>query len=245
MSDLLMSLLKRTSDFVSSGDDDLNPRVAVLYTIIAVVSINLSSYSLSVMSLIILTSGIYSIRSSRRFISGIVVALPFTVFFSVSTLLLTSSIVSAVRNAVFIISLISLSSIMLNIPHLSILSALRDLKLPERISVMIIIAFRLIYLCSNDLINILQLYSTEKLKKMEYYRKILRAFLSVLTLRAISLSETIYIRGEKFFEVDPYAPNKFGEKEAYFTLSSFFILAFSIAVRLGAFGLEMSKTAVM
>jgi|Deesub1362B_J571_1020462.scaffolds.fasta_scaffold00951_11 hypothetical protein len=218
---ILKGILRSTSDFMSSGNDVVDGRFVLFFIIISIIFLNISSFSFFTSITVIFLSSIYSLSVSRKILSGIAASIPFIAFFSISTLILTSSTESAIKNALFILSLVSMSSILLNLPHKKVLATFRYFRLPEKVSLMVIISFRLLNLYSEDIANIIDLYSIQRMKRIEYYRKIVRAFLSVLMLRAVNLSEAIYLRGGVSIPEEHF--RRPGKRELYFFISSIIV----------------------
>ncbi|AGK61275.1 hypothetical protein Asulf_01281 [Archaeoglobus sulfaticallidus PM70-1] len=217
---MIAGIFRRFERFTSSGNDVLDARVAMLFILFCVVLMGFN-FTLSMFTATILLCSLYLALTSNlnRLINSLYFALPFIAFFSVSTLLLTSNAYGAMLNALYILSLLSLSSIMLSIPSKNILMALRFFRLPERYALMVLIALRLVNIYTRDLINIIELYSVNRdyKNKLDFYRKIVKAFVSILILRALSVSEAIYMRD---INLALEREQKFGWREAYLILAS-------------------------
>jgi hypothetical protein len=223
----LAGIFRHVERFTASGKDSADPRFVFLFILTSFVAINLSAFSIKMMLLVIASSTIYSIamRNIRRVVSSIFVAVPFIIFFSVSSFIITSDHSSMVRSSLFIFSIISVSAVMLNLQQKKILATLEFFRLPPKISMSLLIAIRLLNVYARDFTNIIEIHAINERKRLELYRKIVKATISVMVLRAISISENLYLRRyeEHSFSGDL---GKIGVKEIYFLISSLIVFLF-------------------
>jgi hypothetical protein len=220
----LASYFRNAERFASSGVDDVNPVFVFFFIFISFALINLTSFSIGLMLVVAAISIFYSACTAnlKRFGSSLVIALPFIAFFSASSFILTSEYLSILRASIFLATLTSLGSLALNLKHRKIISFLSFLKLPQRFSVALLIAIRLLNICTRDLANIIEIYAINERKRLDFYRKVVRVSISVFVLRAISLAESLYLR-ERIHSYS-YNPLEVGIKELYFAATGMLLV---------------------
>ncbi|MBO8182848.1 MAG: hypothetical protein H0Z28_08665 [Archaeoglobus sp.] len=233
----LAAFFRNAEKFTTSGTDDADPRFVFSYVLLSFILINLSSFDLKLMLAVVAISLAYSALTNnlRRVKSSIIVATPFIIFFSASSFVLTSSYTNMLRSSIFLLTIIFLGSLMLNLIFSNLISrlfSLHFLRVPLKIALALLIALRMLNVYSRDLANIIEIHAINERRRMEFYRKILKAGVSVIMLRAISLAENLYLRDVHGY-ISNYPPNfssdshlKLGPKEIYFILASIGIVIF-------------------
>ncbi len=223
----LAGVFRHAERFTSSGKDSADPRFVFLFILISFIAINLSAFSIKMMLLVIVFSTIYSIATGnfKRVVSSIFVATPFIIFFSISSFIITSDFFSVVRSSFLIVSIVSVSAVMLNLQQKKILTTMEFFRLPPKICISLLIAIRLLNIYARDFANIIEIHAINERKRLEFYRKIVKATISVMVLRAISISESLYLRR---YEEHSFSGTlgKLGVKEIYFLISSLIIFLF-------------------
>ncbi len=223
----LASIFRHAERFTTSGKDSTDPRFVFLFILVSFIAINLSAFDVKMMVLVIALGMIYSIttRNVKRVVSSIFVAVPFIVFFSVSSFVISSNYFNIIRSSLFIVSIVSVSAVMLNLQQKNILATFEFFRLPRKISIALVIAIRLLNIYARDLANIIEIHAINERGRLEFYRKIIKAAISVIVLRAISVSENLYLRK---YEERSFSGNlgKFGVNEIYFLVSSLIIFLF-------------------
>jgi hypothetical protein len=216
----LASYFRNAERFSSSGTDDANPAFVFLFLLLSFLLINLTSFSVKMMLLVTAVSTSYSACTAnlRRFVSSLIIAFPFITFFSVSSFILTSEYLNILKASIFLVTLTSMGSLALNLKHKKIVSFFSFLRLPQRLLVALLIAIRLLNVYSRDLANIIEIHAINERKRLEFYRKVVRVSISVFILRAISLAESLYLRGG--IGSYNYNPLKVGIKELYFAATA-------------------------
>ena len=226
----LAGFFRNAEKFTSGGDDDANPIIVFSYAMLSFIFVNFSSFDLRLMLAVIAFSLTYLAftKNLRRVKSSVILATPFIVFFSASSFILTSSCINALRAAILLLTIIFLGSLMLNLRFSNLMSCLRQLKIPKKIHLSLLIALRMLNICSRDLANIIEIHAVNEKRRMEFYRKIVKAGVSVIMLRAISLAENLYMRdvlsADNVYLFHSKFEFKIGLKEIYFVLSTIAIL---------------------
>jgi|Deesub1362A_J573_1020465.scaffolds.fasta_scaffold00575_12 hypothetical protein len=229
---ILIGLIRQTERITSPGKDTVDARFVLLFMFISIAGINLSSYDPAISLIAIFSSLLYilSFGDISRIKGSITVAIPFIAFFSFTSFILTSDPKISIKSALFILSLISMNAILLNVPSKNLLMALNYFRLPSSLSFMIMLSLRLISLYTKDLLNTIETISLSNTGgKFRVYTKIAKAFASVMVLRAISISEAIYLReldGENY-QIKPEF-NKIDKREIFLLFSSLFTLTFAL-----------------
>jgi|GEM_PF-1220261 len=236
----LAAFFRNAERFTASGTDDADPRFVFSYVLLSFILINISSFDLKLMLVVVATSLAYlaSTKNLGRVRSSVIVATPFIIFFSASSFVLTSSYLNMLRSSIFLLAIIFLGSLMLNLRFSNLIScffSLHSLRLPLRIILALLIALRMLNVYSRDLANIIEIHAINERSRMEFYRKILKAGVSVIMLRAISLAENLYLRdvhgymsnypSRSAFSSD-FSRLMLGAKEIYFVLASIGIVIF-------------------
>ncbi len=220
----LAGIFRHVERFTTSGKDPTDPRFVFLFILVSFIAINLSAFNVKVTLLVIIFSSIYSIaiKNIRRVVSSIFVATPFIIFFSITSYIISANYFNVIRSSLFIISIVSISTIMLNLQQKNILATFEFFKIPRKLSLALVIAIRLLNTYARDLANIIEIHAINERKRLEFYRKVVKATVSVIILRAISISENLYLR--RYEEHFPLGTLKgFGVREVYFIVSGLII----------------------
>ena len=224
----LAGFFRNAERFTSSGSDNTHPVFVFQYLLLSFILINLSSFNIVLMLVVMAFSLAYSAWAGnlRRVKSSVVVAFPFLIFFSVSSFILTSDFSNMLKASAFLLTIVFLGSLMLNLRLSNLIAWLSSLRLPEKIIIALLLAIRMLNIYCRDLANLIEIHAVNEDKRLEFYRRVVRAAVSVIVLRAVSLAENLYLRDalNRFSSDSLSHPLKIHTKEAYFLLASFAIL---------------------
>jgi len=226
----LAGYFRNAERFTTSGKDDTHPLFVFLYVLLSFILINLSSFNVKLMLLVTVFSLTYSAwtRNLRRVRSSVMVAIPFLIFFSLSSLILTSDLSNMLKASLFLLTIIILGSLMLNLRMRNLIACLSSLRLPKKITIALLLAIRMLNIYSRDLANLIEIHAVNETRRIEFYRRVVKAGMSVIILRAISLAENLYLRDTLYHFPPSNLPLKIHAKEAYFLFSSFGILFYYV-----------------
>ncbi|RLI76992.1 hypothetical protein DRP05_11555 [Archaeoglobales archaeon] len=203
--------------------DGLNGRIAILAVFMFTVSIYTSGFNPIISTLI----SIFILVFSRSSIYGIIASIPFLILFSVSILFFGGDL----KIVLAIIALITIGSgILYGVDVEELRSALVYFKIPKKIVFTLFLAFRMFQIYVRDLKNISEVLSLSE-TGLSYYTKLMKTFISVIVLRSIAISETLYSRNLQFdFYVD-YKDCKFKKRDYILLAFSTFVLTLAISLR--------------
>ncbi|RLI74782.1 hypothetical protein DRO97_05040 [Archaeoglobales archaeon] len=200
---------------------NLDGRVAITSSLLLSLSIYISAFNPLISTLIL----IFVVFFARNSVYGLIASTPFLILFSISVVFFGGdlSVILAIA------ALISIGSgILYGVDVEGFRKALMYFKIPGRFAFILSLAFRMFQIYVRDLKNISEVLFLTKTSKVSYYKKLMKTFVSVIVLRSISFSETLYSRDLKFdYDVE------FELKREDYVLIAFSTLVLVLSIYLG------------
>lgn len=200
---------------------NLDGRMAIISSLLLSLSIYISAFNPLISTLIL----IFIVFFARNSVYGLIASTPFLILFLISIIFFGGdlSVILAIA------ALISIGSgILYSVDVEDFRKALMYFKIPGRFAFMLSLAFRMFQIYVIDLKNISEVLFLTKTSKFSYYKKLMKTFVSIIVLRSISFSETLYSRDLKFdYDVE------FELKREDYVLIAFSTLVLALSLYLG------------
>ena len=205
----------------------LDARIALISATIVALAIYLSNFNVLI-SIFAVFISLIACESPQKILKGLTASIPFILFFSISSYLLSGDLTYVTKTTFGVIALISVGvGILYGTPPEEVVNALVFFKVPYRYAFLIALAFRMFQIYIVDLIHVVEALKMSGEKGLSYYKKLMKTFASIAVLRSLAISEALYSKGFGLENVKSYS-RKISKSDVVLLILSSFLLILAI-----------------